>query len=207
MPGFKTFTAATLTASDANSYLMPQMVIWCTSAARPSSPHEGMTIYEVDTKRLKVYSGSAWESLEHCGRWDTWTPVLDATVTRPELGVGGGAAGRWDRAGRMVECDVLILFGSSGTSAGSGDYSITPPIAADTSISNKIVGNFRINDSSTSKFMEGWVFQAAASDFRMGYVTTKSSAGDTGANVGAAAPWAWSTSDALNLWLSYEAAS
>lgn len=60
MAGYKTFSATTLTASDVNGYLMRQAVIQCTSATRPSSPHEGMTIYETDTDRHMVYSGSAW---------------------------------------------------------------------------------------------------------------------------------------------------
>lgn len=59
--GFKTFVAGeVLTASDVNTYLMKQVVIVCTSGTRPSSPNEGMTIYETDTDKVLVYSGSAW---------------------------------------------------------------------------------------------------------------------------------------------------
>lgn len=56
---FKTFVAgAVLTASDVNTYLAKQSVIVCTSTTRPSSPPEGMTIYETDTDRLLVYTTS-----------------------------------------------------------------------------------------------------------------------------------------------------
>ena len=56
---FKTFTAgAVLTASDVNTYLAKQAVIVCTSTTRPSSPPEGMTIYETDTDKLLTYVSS-----------------------------------------------------------------------------------------------------------------------------------------------------
>ncbi len=58
---FKTFTAGSvLTASDVMTYLMKQVVIACTSGTRPSSPAEGMTIYETDTDRYGVHNGTDW---------------------------------------------------------------------------------------------------------------------------------------------------
>lgn len=56
---YKTFTAgAVLTASDVNTYLAKQAVVVCTSTTRPSSPPEGMTIYETDTDRMLVYTSA-----------------------------------------------------------------------------------------------------------------------------------------------------
>lgn len=58
---FKTFNAGdVLPASDVNTYLMKQAVIVCTSGTRPSSPVEGMTIYETDTDIHRVYNGASW---------------------------------------------------------------------------------------------------------------------------------------------------
>lgn len=58
---YKTFTAGSvLTASDIMTYLMKQVIITCTSGTRPSGPNEGMTIYETDTDKIMVYSGSGW---------------------------------------------------------------------------------------------------------------------------------------------------
>ncbi|MEU8371227.1 hypothetical protein [Micromonospora tulbaghiae] len=65
---FKTFSAGdVLTASDVNTYLMKQVVIVCTSASRPSSPVEGMTIYETDTDVVRVHDGSNWITVLHVG--------------------------------------------------------------------------------------------------------------------------------------------
>jgi hypothetical protein len=62
--GFKTWSSGdVLTAADVNDYLMEQAVIACTSGTRPGSPNEGMTIFETDTDRLLIYSGSAWVRL------------------------------------------------------------------------------------------------------------------------------------------------
>ncbi|MEU4589990.1 hypothetical protein [Micromonospora aurantiaca (nom. illeg.)] len=71
---FKTFSAGdVLTASDVNTYLMKQVVIVCTSGTRPSSPVEGMTIYETDTDVLRVHNGSNWITVLHVGPGKTGT--------------------------------------------------------------------------------------------------------------------------------------
>src|SRR5512143_2920931 len=59
MAGFKDFTTEVLTSNDVDNYLMKQANIQCTSATRPTGV-EGMCIYETDTDRHWVYSGSAW---------------------------------------------------------------------------------------------------------------------------------------------------
>jgi len=55
---FKTFTAGSvLTASEMNTYLMKQAVIVCDSTADyPSSPVEGMTVYDKGADALRVYT-------------------------------------------------------------------------------------------------------------------------------------------------------
>lgn len=55
---FKTFTAGSvLTASELNTYLMKQAVIVCDSTADyPSSPVEGMTVYDKGADALRVYT-------------------------------------------------------------------------------------------------------------------------------------------------------
>jgi len=51
-----TFVAgAVLTASQMNT-VAKQVVVTCTSGTRPSSPPEGMTIYETDTDKMLTYT-------------------------------------------------------------------------------------------------------------------------------------------------------
>jgi len=57
----KTFSVSeVLTASDVNTYLMKQAVITCTSSTRPSSPVDGMMIYQTDTDNTWSYDGATW---------------------------------------------------------------------------------------------------------------------------------------------------
>lgn len=71
---FKTFTnGSILTDTDLNTYLMKQSVVQCTSGTRPSSPPEGMVVYETDTDRLSTYTGAAWQTA--VATTPTWTAI------------------------------------------------------------------------------------------------------------------------------------
>ncbi|MGW3809076.1 hypothetical protein [Micromonospora sp. NPDC005113] len=83
-----------MTASDVNTYLMKQAVITCTSGARPTSPVEGMTIYETDTDTLLGYSGSAWVVLIYLTR-----PLAQLRQTSTQ----SIASGTWAAIGFQAE--------------------------------------------------------------------------------------------------------
>ena len=59
---YKVFTAGSvLTATEVQSYLMKQAVIACDATTDyPSSPVEGMTVYDKGLDTLLVYTGSNW---------------------------------------------------------------------------------------------------------------------------------------------------
>ena len=64
------------------------------------------------------------------GSWTPYTPLLTAN---PVLGAGGISLGRYVQIGKLVFYQFRVLFGSSGTSPGSGTYGITVPVSANTS--------------------------------------------------------------------------
>ena len=62
-----------------------------------------------------------------------YTPVLTASTTNPTLGTGGVATGSYCVIGDMVHYIAYIKFGTSGWSAGSGEYYVSLPVSASTS--------------------------------------------------------------------------
>jgi hypothetical protein len=135
--GFKSWAAGdVLTASDVNGYLMDQGVMSFASASARDTAltgelAEGMVAYLRDTDELVVYNGSVWRTFSD-GQLQTYTPALTAPTTNPTLGSGSSVVGRYVRGGRMVTVWVRIGFGSSGVSAGSGQYTVSLPVAAST---------------------------------------------------------------------------
>lgn len=89
---FKTFTAAPLTSSDMNTYLMKQAVIVCTSGTRPASPVQGETIYQTDTDSFKYWSGSIWDAFPG-SLVATTTGANTLTSTSTEIAASSATAG------------------------------------------------------------------------------------------------------------------
>jgi len=103
---FKTFTVGEVaTASDVNTYLMKQAVIVATSGTRPSSPPEGMTIYETDTDCLLSYDATTWavpnvrtvEKPSDTSRTSTTTRTAD-----PHLSLALPANSTWNFDGDLI---------------------------------------------------------------------------------------------------------
>lgn len=113
---FKTFVALDpFLASEANTYLMKQAVIVCTSGTRPGSPVEGMVIYETDTDRILVYNGAAWVTI---------TPVSDlvatAQTTTSTSYAALATAGPVASAQTATRALVIVGCGSENSTNGQG---------------------------------------------------------------------------------------
>lgn len=62
--GYKSWaTEEVLASADLNNLLMKQSIVVCTSGTRPSSPPEGMMIYETDTDKYLGFDGSNWQEI------------------------------------------------------------------------------------------------------------------------------------------------
>jgi len=195
--GFKTFTSAVLTSSDVNTYLMQQAVITCTSSTRPSSPVEGMHIYETDTDEMYVYSGSAWVQIGSLVAWDTYTPTISGTG----WAIGNGTSlGRWTRFGRTVIGSIVVTWGSTST-FGTGDLVASLPVAAQTS-SVRALGFAQDADGSNYHL----VGNLSSSSLTFMVMDT-SGAFATQNTVINTRPFTWVSGDLLNCTLIYEASS
>lgn len=82
---FRTFTTGeVLTAALVNTYLMQQVNIVCTSGTRPSSPVDGMEIYETDTKLKRRW-------LAATNAWVIWPPqVVEGSSTTTQTTTSTG---------------------------------------------------------------------------------------------------------------------
>jgi len=84
--------------------------------------------------------------------WTTYTPTLAGGS--PNIGSTGTISGRYLQVGKMVTFQVQIVVGGTGISAGSGAYTVTLPVTAQsafiTANGNPFVGNTNLFQSSGS---------------------------------------------------------
>jgi len=130
--------------------------------------------------------------------WETWTPVLTASITNPTLGTGGSTGGRYARVNKTVFGNAFIVFGTSGTNPGNGFYFCSLPIAA---------------QSNTWPMGGGWILDSSASLERHIEITpdTVNRVGlwiDNSTNFALSSgnPWPWGASDQIRFSFCYEAA-
>lgn len=128
---FKTFTAgAVLTASDVNTYLAKQAVVVCTSTTRPSSPPEGMTIYETDTDKLLSYTTSTTGWVPPWNMpWGTLAAVSTTTATT-SIGtsltlLGGLTSTLTPTANRRLKISWLANMSTADTAARAKAVALT----------------------------------------------------------------------------------
>lgn len=209
MPGFKTFTSATLSSADVNDYLMEQAVIQCTSGTRPSSPHEGMTIYETDTDLYKHYSGSAWVTLVQPGAWTSFTPEVKGSLSgAPTATLTGSSASRYCRIGRTIHWHGVAQFSGAPSGAIDGAFYFTLPVTADMTAAWLIGPAYGFDDSAVLD-VHGLAYLVTTTQMAVRYVA---GTGPTGSSTNLSTktselPWTWATNDIVRWSVRYEAAS
>jgi hypothetical protein len=136
--------------------------------------------------------------------WTTFTPALTAVTTNPTLGTGSVQNGRYVQAGKLIRGHGFIRFGTAGTAAGSGTYSVSLPVAAETSflIANATgglgssIGGFHVRDNSAPAWRLGSV--------QLATTTTAILLLDNTIVVNSGGPWPWAPSDSLTYFFGYE---
>lgn len=198
---FKVFTnGSVLPDTDLNDYLMEQCVISTTSGSKPT-PNDGMVVWETDTENYVSYNASlaTWVYL---GKMltGTYTSTLTAVTTNPTLGSGGSASGRYTLfGGKFCTLRGSIVFGTSGTNAGSGQYLIALPLAASTGITGGVpfVGSGVVRCAGTLAVTTCFISSGSSN---LAMLTTG------GNNVASGAPGAWTANDYLSFTITYEIA-
>lgn len=123
------------------------------------------------------------------GTSSSYTPTLTASTTNPTLGSGSTSTGVYFQINDLVMFQFVIAFGSSGESAGSGNYLLALPVSA-SAITGQVIGTLRLTDSSTSTRRVGVIEKAAS---LLGRMVVDSATGI----VTDSSPWTWAASDQL----------
>lgn len=194
---FKTFVAGdVLTASEVNTYLMKQAVIVCDSSADyPSSPVEGMFVYDKALDCYLGYTGSAWVRVLPIavGASQSWTPAITqsgaVTVTVTKA--------LYLRRGPEVTTWVNLSVTGSG-SAGNA-IACTLPVNADTSThaNTDLIGSGVIIDTGTAVYPCTVNLNSSASQIVFG------GGNSGGGNIGQAPSFALASGDGIRFRASY----
>jgi hypothetical protein len=205
---FKIFAGgATLSAADLNDYLMEQAVVVCTSSTRPSSPHEGMTIYESDTNLYKIYDGSGWVTLLQPSAWTTYTPVVkgSASGSSPAT-LDAASTSRYCRHGRQISWHGFAKLDALLTSGITGTVYFDLPVAADATF-GWTIGPATGYDASANVGIHGVCALVSSTQMSMQYIAGTGPSGTPTSFEASAAPWAWTTDDNMTWSVVYQAAT
>lgn len=84
------------------------------------------------------------------GPWQQYTPTLTGSTTDPILGSGATAWGRWRYLGGQVVGSLVIAFGESGVSPGSGFLTVGLPAARSAAYGGgAVLGTMFLTDASS----------------------------------------------------------
>jgi hypothetical protein len=138
--------------------------------------------------------------------WTTYTPTFTTGGGgSPAAGTGGGGnlTGRHRKAGRLCTVSGYLKFGTSGPSAGTGEWRMSLPFTAATSTDQGWVGQVYLNDASagTSGHLHGIALVASGGTYATFH------AGNAGAQVTGAAPVPWAAGDSFRWQVTYETAT
>ena len=134
MAGYREFqTGEVLTSQNVNSFLMNQAVmVFADDAARTTALSgvitEGMLTYNLDTKALEVYDGTAWgpvvtakeKRIEAFTGSGTWTVPAGVTYAIARIRGGGGGGGSQTGTNATAGGASSVAFASGTVSAEGG---------------------------------------------------------------------------------------
>lgn len=81
----------------------------CTSTTRPSAPYEGMVIYETDTDKTYVYTGSTWTLLTPTGTMFNYTAGTSLVAANLSIDNNNRTMGQIDITPTSTS-DKVIIF-------------------------------------------------------------------------------------------------
>jgi hypothetical protein len=133
--------------------------------------------------------------------WTTYVPTFSTPSGSPAVGTGGGAAltGRYKLIGKLCVYSGYLKFGSSGASAGTGEFRISLPFDAATVTDQAWVGSVYVNDTSAGAtgHFHGVAIALSAATYLTFYAGTNT-------QVTNSSPMSWAGGDSFRFEITYE---
>ena len=135
--------------------------------------------------------------------WTTYTPILRASVTNPNLG-NGSITGRYVNIGATIVGEIRIIAGTVGFSRGSGIYTVSLPTPG--VIENfQPVGQVVMRDEGPgTNYFGTAIFNSAITDRVELYMHSQSSVFVEGVPVTQDTPFLFNSNDKILIQITYE---
>ena len=164
MPSYTFATGVSPSAATLNANLRDQVTTSCTSASRPTGT-AGQIIFETDTGRYMVYTGSVWLELARISGSQTYTPQLDQGAT---TNIAKTGTPRFIQHGNETIVWGTLAVTAAGT-AGS-PVTVSLPVTPSGYSANDQIGYGHIIDASAganSSFCSAWFNGSAGVIFQI----------------------------------------
>lgn len=133
----------------------------------------------------------------NAGVWADYTPTWASSGTQPVKG-NGTLAARWAKVGKLVHVRLRLVIGTT-TTLGTGDWTFSLPLASKTNADLETFGQCVTLDAGTAYKHDVVSVGSGASVMKMIGIAS-------GGFYNNATPQAWTSTDFMNVSLTYEAA-
>lgn len=183
-----------------DSMVRQQVTVTCTSGTRPTNV-EGRLIYETDTDRLLLGTGSGSNWIVKAEPSQTWAPSFSSGVT---VGNGAWSGAITHRSDGWVDLEGVFTLGS--TSAISGDILLTLPYtAASKGYGSRFRGAFYDTSGGSTVPIIGAFTNATTSVWLRSSLASGTPTVATAAS--ATVPFTWATGDSIEVVARYPMAN
>jgi hypothetical protein len=165
-----------------------------------------MTIYETDTDRTLIYSGSAWLPVAYPGAWRSYSATLISGGSGTDWAIGNGTIDSfYFRQSNLVTVKFQIVWGSTST-FGTKFLNISLPFNSSIS-TGSVVGSALAKDVSLG-ITYNVDIEVPLNRAAFGAIATSDGRGNYGTwdEVDSTVPFTWASTDILQGSFTYEVA-
>lgn len=169
MPIVTVNTSDVLSASHFNAQYRDQVVSTiANSGARPAGT-EGQLVYELDTNRLYIYTGSGWEMVYQQGAWTSYTPQIDQGATINIAKTTDYA--KYAQFGKTVIANGAVTLTAAGTA--TAQILVSLPVTAASAAGTHVIGSGFLYDASGTTGYAGAAAMASTTRFGIHHDTAQ----------------------------------